>query len=141
MKKVKVEKDPADCEPNVVYFTWDYEDKKVDDIMSNEERNNITILRRKCLMWVEEVKKIANWKEGETLHINTKSNCDGCFRAYWCKEDHPDFRYYEDVVVEPSGYVLMRTFNLYTWDEPRTFNIRVSSVYNDKVCDKLNKKK
>lgn len=120
---------------------WDYDNDKLDKIASSEYRYNHGD-KKKSLLWIEELKRVSNWKEGEYIYAFTKSNCDGYFRAYY-KKNKIEFGWY-NVIIEPSGYVCMEAFNHYTTDrdEDIKFNvfIRVESVYNDKICDKKNSK-
>ena len=51
-----------------------------------------------------------------------------------------------DFIIEKTGYVSVRYFNKYIWDEDDEDEIKMSvmlradSVYNDKNCNKLEKK-
>jgi hypothetical protein len=50
---------------------------------------------------------------------------------------------FADIVIEPTGYCVMRHINHYTWDTDKDDNItksvmiRVNSVYNDKICERI----
>jgi hypothetical protein len=117
---------------------WDYENKKVDSLMEYEYCSTLDHMKRKSMMWLEKVKELAEWKEGETLYINTKSNSDGMFCCAWWKEKRVNC----DIIIEPSGYACMKTMNNYNLETDMencvytVFYIRVDSEYNDKICQK-----
>jgi hypothetical protein len=95
-------------------------------------------------MWVEELKRIADWKEGEYIYAFLRSNGGMYFSVHY-KKDKIQFDWF-NLIVEPSGYVCMEAMNLYTLDSDEDIRagrnyIRVESVYNDKICKTLNKKK
>lgn len=120
---------------------WDDENTKIDKIMEEEYSPSLNNMKKKNLMYIEKVKELAKWKEGETLSLFTKSNVDCCFRVYW----NLDKSVYEftSIMIEPTGYAVLRHYNHYTSDSstnPSALMIRSDSVYNDKVCDKINKK-
>ena len=131
-----------DDEHENITILWDRENEKLCDIMDNECRNEIRHPKKKYLMWLETIKRISKWKEGENLYIITKQNGDGYFNCWWSK-DKKDIGYY-DIIIEKNGYASYRTFNYYSMDETEdikhSFFIRVDSYYNDKICKKINKK-
>jgi hypothetical protein len=120
-------------------FMWDEDNEKLCDLAEKDFR--LRDLKKRNLMWVEEVKKYANWKKGEYLYIFTKSNCDSCYRVWFNKKK---IGCHYDVIVEPSGYVAMQFFNQYTndTDEDIKFSmfLRPDSIYNDAITKTLNKK-
>jgi len=120
-------------------INWDYKNQEIDELLDNDFRGNLHNVKRKNLMYIEEVKKRANWKKGEKLAIYHKQNCDGCFYLYWNvdkTEDYlPNGKLIEsDLVIEPNGYIVVRHFNHYIFDDGKPFYIRMDSVYNDIVC-------
>jgi len=125
-----VEKDRAELK-----VTWDHENEEIDEIMDGDFSGNLSYYGRKNLMYIEEVKKRANWKKGEKLAITSKQNCDGCFYLFWNVDKTEDYE--RDLVIEPNGYIVVRHFNHYVFDG-KPFFIRVDSVYNDIVCDNNN---
>lgn len=120
-----------------VQFTWDYENEKIDKIAEEEFRYALGD-KKKNLMWVEKLKEVADWKEGEYIYAYTKTNADGYYNVFY-KKDKVKFSWF-NTIIEPSGYVCMEAFNHYTMDTDDDINsnifIRVNSVYNDKNCDK-----
>jgi len=135
--EIKQAEDYANC----IIVEWDHENPKVNKLMSYEHRHNIGD-KKKNLMWLDKVKEVAKWKVGETIFINQKS-FTGCFEAYWSKDKTSCFN---DIIIEPTGYVCMRTCNLYTinWSKDDTnervknmFYVRVESKYND-IQSKMN---
>jgi len=124
-------------------FIWSRDDK-LHKIARDEYRYHIGD-KRKNLMWVEELKRIADWKEGEYIYAFLKSNGGMYFTVHYKKDKKDNFHWY-NLIVEPSGYVCMEAMNLYTLDSDEDIKcgknfIRVESVYNDKNCKTLNKKK
>jgi len=114
---------------------WDDENEEINELLTNDFRGDLHDMKRKNLMYIEEVKKRANWKKGEKLAITSKQNCDGCFYLYWNVDKTEDYE--RDLVIEPNGYIVVRHFNHYVFDG-NAFFIRVDSVYNDIVCDNSN---
>ena len=124
-------------------FIWNCKHEKLQDIACEEHHYRIGD-KRKNLMWVEELKRIADWKEGEYIYASLKSNADGYFSVHY-KKDKIQFDWF-NLIVEPSGYVCMESMNLYTLDSDEDIKcgrnfIRVESVYNDYICKTLKKKK
>lgn len=107
--------------------------EKLFHLLYNEIRSNIGE-KKKSLMWVEQVKKISNWKKGETIYGYTR-------------EKHYEFNVWfsrnkEDIglpmfIIEPSGYVSLYCFNNYSHNETEEikngFYVRSHSIYNDNV--------
>ena len=128
--EIKQAEDYANC----IIVEWDYENKKLNKLMEKEYRNEVGD-KKKNLLWLNKVKEVANWKVGETIYINQK-NFAGCFEAYWSKDKNSCLN---DIIIEPTGYVCMKTCNLYTmtWEADtderikNLFYIRVESKYND----------
>ena len=124
-----------------INVVWDYTNEKLEDKMSKEHRNHLEHKKKKSLLWLEKVKELAQWKQGEWLYLFTKQKSDGLFYCSWSKEKN----HFKDIIIEPSGYACMRTFNNYTWDEDKDNNIfsasyiRVDSKYNDKIASSLSK--
>lgn len=128
-----------ELEDNCMCISWD--NAKISKTMQGERRYTLENAKKKNLLWIEEVKKRANWKAGEELFLSTKSHCDSCFFVWWERERSANFI---DIVIEKSGYVSMRACNNYCWDENEevkcSFFIRADSVYNDNICKQIKKK-
>ena len=126
-----------DEEPNCysICFVWDCRNEKIDDIANKEFRYNISD-KKKNLMWINELKRVADWKQGEYIYAYTKTNGDGYYNVYF-KKDKINFNWY-NLIIEPKGFVCMECFNLYTTDRDDDIKyggmfVRVNSVYNDKL--------
>jgi hypothetical protein len=123
-------------------FTWDYENEKIDKIASEEFRYELGD-KKKSLMWVQKLKEIADWKEGEYIYAYTKTNADGYYNVFY-RKDKVKFSWF-NTIIEPSGYVCMKAYNNYTMDDTDDdikcwVFVRVNSVYNDKNWDKPKEK-
>jgi hypothetical protein len=131
-----------------LYFEWDYENDTLDKIAEEEFRMRMGDLKRKKnMLWINDLKKDANWKEGEYIYVFTKTNCDGTYYVNWTKNKilKNGSKFWYNIIVEPNGYVNMICFNNYTYNEDEDikcdFWVRVDSYYNDKVCKLLKKNK
>ena len=87
--------------PNYVLVSWDYKNKKIDNIMENDysfnppERNNF--------MWIKLIKEKYNWKKGERLYLDMKCNCDGIFKVWGIKKrEHNNHQMY----INSKGFVV-----------------------------------
>lgn len=114
-------------------FTWDYENEKIDKIASEEFRYALGD-KKKNLMWVQKLKEVAEWKEGEYIYAFTKTNADGYYNVFY-KKTKVRFSWY-NIIIEPNGYVAMEAFNNYTMDKDADISnkmfVRANSTYNDK---------
>jgi hypothetical protein len=114
---------------------------RVDDKMINEfeigyERG---MTKRSC-MWAEEVKRRAKWVRGETIYGFTREkHCT--YQISWVK-DKKEIGFYT-YVIEADGYLSLNFFNGYTNKETSDTKwrnyIRPSCLYNNKVCNLLEK--
>lgn len=91
---------------------------------------------RSC-MWVEEVKRRANWVRGETICGESREK-HYTYQIWWSKK-RMESGYY-DWVIEADGYVSFVFRNGYTRNETTDTKysqyIRPDCLYNDKNCDK-----
>ena len=129
-------------EDNYMDITWD-NNEEIDNIMEKEYRFHLND-SKKSMMWIEDVKKAANWKKYDRLYIFTKSRSDYNFRAsWWYDKDDGTFNDNANIVIEEDGYVLMETRNNYTQRKdfedkiPYFFFVRVDSFYNSFNRDNL----
>lgn len=128
-----------------IYFHWDHNNEKLDTIAWKEFRLSLGD-GKKNMLWIEDLKTFANWKKGEYIYAFTKNNSDGTFYVNWTKSKTlkcgSKFNWY-NLIVEPNGYVSMECFNYYTNTEDDdikyNFWVRVESIYNDKMCNLINK--
>lgn len=127
-----------DIGTKVMCVMWDENNEELCNIADNEFRYNLDNNEQKNLMWVEKLKKYADWKEGEYIYAFTKTNVDG---AYWIhyKKDKTGFDWY-NTIVDKKGFVAMEIINNYGYgddDDIKFSNFyRPWSVYNGIVCDK-----
>jgi len=142
---LKIDSDMVICEEtglNQIYFEWDYENNILDNIAEKEFRFKLND-KKKNMFWIDELKKIADWKQGEYIYVETSQNCDGIFYVNSIKSKilkcGSNFNWY-NIIIEPSGYVSMKGFNNYSTyqddDIKYDFWVRVESFYNDKICNK-----
>ena len=149
MKQIEIEinVDDDDIDNHHMLFKWNDENKKVDKIMNNEYKGDLNQMKKKSLLWIEEIKKIAKWKQGEMLWINTKTYGDGHFIAWWNTDVNCLGNSCADIIIEPTGYCVMRHFNHYSSNDDKENNItwkvmiRVDSVYNDNISKQISKMK
>ena len=132
----------TNVEDNYMDITWD-NNEEIDNIMEKEYRFHLND-SKKSMMWIEDVKKAANWKKYDRLYIFTKSQSDYNFRAsWWYDKDDGTFNDNANIVIEEDGYVLMETRNNYTTRKdfedkiPYFFFVRVDSFYNSFNRDNL----
>ena len=127
-------------EEGVVGISWDYKNGKLDKFMDKEYRPNYG--DNNNMMWVQKIKELSGWVQGESLYCVMKCNCDGWFNVWYSKvKEHNCY----DLIVEPTGFVSRRYYNHYTMKENEADEIRYStmirpsSVYNDWWCKELEK--
>ena len=120
-----------------ITFVWDCENEKLNDTADTEFRYSFGD-KKKNLMWIEELKRIADWKKGEYIYAFTKTNGDGYYNVFFRKDKPVETIKSYDIIIERSGYVCMSAFNQYSFDEDEDIKwgrnfVRVESVYNDKI--------
>lgn len=104
--------------------------KMMDEFTINYERG---MTKRSC-MWADEVKRRANWVQGETLYGQTREKYT-TYQVWWSKDKKdigsPDF------VIEADGFLSLRFFNGYTLTDTKDTKwinyIRPCCLYNDQV--------
>jgi len=101
--------------PNYVLVFWNYKNKKLDNIIENDIRYNPE--HKQNLMWIENIKKINNWKQGEELYLDLKCNCDGAFYVWGYKKQQ-----FCDMMINANGIVNKVRFDT---------NQKVDCMYND----------
>ena len=128
-------------EEGLLSISWDYENDKVDALMSNEYKPKFG--NKLNMMWIKKLIEVSGWVIGDSLYCDMKCNCDGWFYVWYSKEKKHNCY---DLIIEPNGYVSRRYFNHYSMDEIKEDNIqfsmtiRTESVYNDWVCGEINKR-
>lgn len=110
-----------------ITFTWD---SKLDKYIRNEFKM-ILGDRKKNMRWVKIWKSQSNWKRGTFLYGYIENNPCGV-TIHTMRNRQEDC----DLILEPNGYICMRTINLYSSQESELIKsllyIRVDSIYNDK---------
>jgi hypothetical protein len=122
---------------NTIVVEWDIDNKLVDDMME-DDYNVMDIDTKGNCMWIEEVKKQANWERGQRLNINLKQNCDGCFFVFIVNDGkyHCGWQYISEeglFMTKPSENLRKWIENTITREEFDTYYVEVNSVYNDNV--------
>jgi hypothetical protein len=125
-----------------MHITWDGDDEKLEELMSFERHGGDVesgeTKPKLNLRWLEEVRKMYNWVEGEELRLQSKVNSSG---AMYCWREEKSLPH---IIIEKSGFACVRFYNKYIWmgdegeDEvsdyaKNVFFVRVDSVYNDRV--------
>jgi len=129
--------DDEDLNPHWIFFTWGR------DTAGGEWTDQDQITQDKYhsefyddavdQMWIETVKRISNWTEGECLYINKKINADNGCAIWWymnSKEcEHPTH------IINKHGCLLTRGYNSCdmdgcTIDTPYSYFRALPSTYN-----------
>jgi hypothetical protein len=127
-----------------MHITWDGDDEKLEELMSFEYHGGDVesgeTKPKLNLRWLEEVRKMYNWVEGEELRLQLKVKSGGEMYCWREEQSLPN------IIIEKSGFACVRFYNKYIWmgDEGEDevsdyaknfFFVRVDSVYNDRVSD------
>lgn len=125
-----------DDEKELTYTENDGETCKI-----NMDNDYGTINKKLNMMWIEDIKKHYNWKQGDVILLNMKQNCDGCFYVVRGWRDNKDEVRVESkdlyaVGIDEDGFVVKRYFQSYTRHTSslipsRDYVIRPNCVYND----------
>ena len=114
-----------------------------DDIILNDVFPDHYEPKKKDFRWIDRIKEIKDWKEGEEIFIYRKHNCDNLFYL-WTYKDVSG--YYDDatidsydIMVDKTGYVWFKEYIKYDMtDRPdgikSTYWYRVPCLYNNVVC-------
>ena len=87
--------------PNHIILSWDYENEKIDKIMSNDYCFSPS--KKTNYMWIKIIKDKYHWKKGERLYIDMKCNCDGVFYVWGVKKrEHKTHQLY----INSKGFVV-----------------------------------
>lgn len=107
--------------------------------MANDYKSDTT--NKINMMWIEDIKKHYNWKQGDVILLNMKQNCDGCFYVVRGWRDNDDEVRVEskdlyDVGIDEDGFIVKRYFQSYTRNTTSLipsmdYVIRPNCVYND----------
>ncbi len=65
-------------------ISWNAEEEIIDKIMINEVYTDPSI--KANWLWLEEIKKLCDYKLGDEIWILTKKNCDGYFDCWFNKK-------------------------------------------------------
>ena len=108
-------------------ITWDYEEETIDKIMINEVYTDPSI--KANWLWLEEIKKMCDYKLGNEIWIFTKSNGDGYFDCFFNKKNTKKNCYY-DLHIDKEGYC---SYNMISYNQ--AYWVRCHSIYNDNISD------
>ena len=109
---------------NTVIITWDTTNKKIHDLMRREElfrKNN----RAKNCLWLNEVKRVWNWKQGEEMYLYIQINIQKTRFVVYTVE--PNTRRNVCIKIDENGY--LRVKKIISLDD--TIFEKINCVYND----------
>jgi len=115
-------------------------DEKTQDKIDDKMRNEFTInyergMTNRSCMWADEVKRRANWVQGETIYGYTREK-HSTYQVSWSKNKDIGFYNY---LIEADGFLSLCFYNAYTAtvsNDTKWINyIRPICMYNDKVCE------
>jgi hypothetical protein len=116
----------SDC--TKITFIWNPQ-------VDNYTRNEFKLMLgdgKKNMRWVSLWKEQFNWKRGTFLYGFIENSPNGV-TIHTVRDRQEEC----DLILEPNGYVCMRTINLYSAQESEFIKsilyIRVDSIYNDKI--------
>jgi len=94
-------------ERNILYIKWDDNNKELDDVMSED-----ALMRDSGLYynhsWVDIVKHIVNWEQGNVIYIRSCYVYRGKFHIS-IKNYHSDSDAYEQ--IDSNGFLRLRKYN------------------------------
>ena len=121
---------------------WDYENELIEKVMNNDLDFTPNAKKKTATynyMWIEKIKEVINWKEGEQIFIESYNHPihddDYCAICRFSRYDK-DIGL-SDMIVDPDGYVNVRYYT-----ETKIQNGRIKRnhywnipdcVYNDKI--------
>lgn len=130
---------------NTIVVEWDYDNKLVDELM-DEEYKVMELDTKKNCMWIEQVKKQANWERGQRINIGLKQNCDGCFFVFIGNDDDEgdDWKCSNYQYISEEGLFMTKTMESFRkfydkiitreeWINEREIYYEVNCMYNDNV--------
>ena len=106
-------------------ISWNAEEETIDKIMENEIYTDPSI--KANWLWLEEIKKLCDYKLGDEIWILTKQNCDGYFDCWFNKKNTKTNGYF-DLHIDKEGYCSYKkiSYNQAYW-------VRCDSIYNDNI--------
>jgi len=127
-------------EEEMIYIENSKEERKIN--MDNEyETKN----KKLNMMWIDDIKKHYNWKNGDVILLNQKQNCDNAFYVMRGWRDNSDEvrvedKKFYDIAIDEDGYVIKRYFQYYKSGATKlipsmSYIIRVDCVYNDYMLE------
>jgi hypothetical protein len=107
--------------------TWDKRNKSINKIMETEWYQSIT--RKNGCFWVEKLKEITNWCEGDIINILPPFPNNGAMYIAWEFNRTLSAR---QTVILGDGY-------FYTRDYKQDYNpfVKVNCLYNDLLDDEI----
>jgi hypothetical protein len=130
-----------DDEKDVTYIENNKDECKIN--MDNEYGN--TKNQKLNMMWIDDIKKHYNCKDGDVILLNQKQNANNCFYVMRGWRDNNDELRVEDkdcydIAIDDDGYVIKRYFQYYKSGATKlipsmSYVIRANCVYNDYVLE------
>jgi len=138
---LKYEFDITDDGETSMTVSWDEDNEILEDLIDMEVRPDLGV--KLNLLWIEKIKEKLNWKIGDKkVYMFLKKNTDGYFVVWYSYNNQ-----FSSCILETSGYVCRRHYNMYNTDESPdddikySFFIRSDCLYNDLICLELRKNK
>ena len=113
-----------------LWISWDYTDETIDNIMDNEIYTDPSI--KANWLWLEEIKKLCDYKLGDEIWIVTKQNSDGYFNCWFNKKNtKTEIDDYFKLHIDKEGYCSYRKLGKIGSNEE--YWVRCNSIYNDNI--------
>ena len=142
MNHLLVMMEKLDCDNEILDKLMNYERHPPSDNTEEYDEDYTFILNH---LWLDELKKVSKWERGKYLFCFIKTNADGYFNVWYSFDKKLfDNGWYNDLIIEPNGYVVRKFWNIYDNFKsdgdvliPSFYHIRVRSYYNDRNCKEL----
>ena len=117
---------------NTVIVSWDTKNKKIHELMLNEDLFFRKDRDKNCL-WLNEVKRVINWKQGRVFYLYANINLQQSkLNVYSVKPSNSYQNMY--VKIDEDGYLMVKK-NILLNDD--IFE-KVNCVYNDLLDEEYN---
>jgi len=113
-----------DLNKNILLIRWDKNNEDVENIMRFEGYHSYSIKRGFC--WVELLKTITEWKDGEKINIISIFPTKGRLYVKWMYTQQKISAY--NIVIGEDGYLYMRGCSL-----KKDPFIKVNCIFNDNL--------
>ena len=118
---LKYEPFVSDDKETALKVSWDSDNELIDKLMSYElrppsdniEEYNEDYTFRLNHLWVNNLKEVSKWERGQYLFCFIKTNADGYFNIWYSFDKKLfDDGWYDDLIIEPNGYVVRKFWNI-----------------------------